>query len=141
MFDIGRVCVKIAGRDAGKKCVIIDVIDKNNVLIDGETRRRKCNIRHLEPLDNLIKVNKNAPSTEVVRLFKGLGIEIKQTKPKKVQARPKKARKKKEKPVKQGKQAKTIKQPARDKVKPKPVTKTSETGGAADKAGADSKKK
>ena len=27
MFDIGRVCMKIAGRDAGKKCVIIDVVD------------------------------------------------------------------------------------------------------------------
>jgi len=43
----GRICVKTAGRDAGLKCVIVDVLDDKFVLIDGETRRRKCNILHL----------------------------------------------------------------------------------------------
>lgn len=100
MYEIGRLCVKIAGRDSGMKCVIIDVVDKNTVIIDGQTRRRKCNVRHLEPLDEVLKVNKNAPKTEIVRVFKTLNIDIKETKPKKAQPKPKKARKKKEKPVK-----------------------------------------
>jgi large subunit ribosomal protein L14e len=83
MMEIGRLCIKIAGRDAGKKCVIIDVIDETLVMIDGETRRRKCNIRHLEPLKETIKVSKNAAHSSVVSEFKKLGIEIKETKPKK----------------------------------------------------------
>ena len=41
MFEIGRLCVKIAGRDAGNKCVIVDVIDKNFVMIDGRASCRE----------------------------------------------------------------------------------------------------
>ena len=41
MIDVGRVCVKIAGRDAGKKAVVVEKIDSNFVLIDGQTRRRR----------------------------------------------------------------------------------------------------
>ena len=26
-IEVGRVCVKIAGREAGEKCVIVEVID------------------------------------------------------------------------------------------------------------------
>ncbi|RLG55185.1 MAG: 50S ribosomal protein L14e, partial [Candidatus Hydrothermarchaeota archaeon] len=49
-IEIGRVCVKTAGREAGKRCVIVDIIDKNFVLVDGpEVQRRRCNIKHLEP--------------------------------------------------------------------------------------------
>jgi large subunit ribosomal protein L14e len=58
MYQIGRLCVKLAGRDARKKCVIIDVLDNNFVMIDGQTRRKKCNIRHLEPLDKVLKIKK-----------------------------------------------------------------------------------
>ncbi|HJX05436.1 MAG TPA: 50S ribosomal protein L14e [Candidatus Nanoarchaeia archaeon] len=103
MFELGRMCVKIAGRDAGKRCLVIDVLDDKNVMIDGETRRRKCNIKHLEPLDKVLSVNKNAPKPEVIRLFKEMGIELKESKPKKKLERPKRLRKKKEKPVKQSK--------------------------------------
>ena len=51
MLTVGRLCIKIAGRDAGKQCVIVDVLDHNKVLIDGLTRRRPCNILHLEPMN------------------------------------------------------------------------------------------
>ncbi len=60
MFEIGRVCVKIAGRDAGKKGAIVEVLDEKTVLIDGETRRRKCNVNHLEVLDQILPIGKNA---------------------------------------------------------------------------------
>jgi len=70
MFNIGRVCMKIAGRDAGMKCVIVDVIDEHYVMIDGQTRRRKCNIKHLEPLAQVVQITQNAPLLEVVRVLK-----------------------------------------------------------------------
>lgn len=88
MMDVGRLCVKIAGRDAGKKCVIIEVIDDKFVMVDGETRRRKCNVKHLEPLKEMLKISKGATHEAVKAEFKKLGIDIKDTKPK--PAKPKK---------------------------------------------------
>src|SRR3990167_5767334 len=97
MFEIGRLCVKIAGRDAGKKCVVIDVLDNNFVLIDGQTRRRKCNLRHLEPLDKIIILTKNASNDEVIRALKEESIECeekKEAKQKKVKTKEAKETKK-----------------------------------------------
>ena len=76
MIEIGRLCVKIAGRDADLKCVIIDVLDDNFVMIDGETRRRKCNILHLEPLKNVIKIKKNAPHEDIKKEFGKLKLNL-----------------------------------------------------------------
>ena len=72
MYEIGRLCVKLAGRDAGKKCVIIDILKDNYVMIDGSTRRRKCNTAHLEPLNQVIKIKKKATNAEVIKAFKKL---------------------------------------------------------------------
>ncbi len=94
MIEIGRLCVKIAGRDAGSKCVVVDTIDKKSVLIDGETRRRKCNISHLEPLAEVIKIKKGASHADISKEFKKLGFEARETKPKKAAEKPKKAKKK-----------------------------------------------
>lgn len=82
MINIGRICVKTAGRDAGRKCVVVDVLDKQ-VLIDGETRRRKCNSSHLEPLGESIEIAQGASHEEVSAAFKKLGIELPVKKPKK----------------------------------------------------------
>ena len=95
MIDIGRICVKIAGRDAGKKCVIVDVLDDTFVMIDGETRRRKCNILHLEPLDQTVELKKNAPHADVAKAFEKLGYPVHATKAKKAGKRPTHARKSK----------------------------------------------
>lgn len=95
MIDIGRICVKIAGRDAGKKCVVVDVLDDTFVMIDGETRRRKCNILHLEPLDQTIELKKNAAHADVVKAFEKLGYGVHATKAKKATTRPVHARKSK----------------------------------------------
>ena len=101
MYDIGRLCVKIAGRDAGKKCVIVDVIDQNYVLVDGQTRRKKCNIAHLEPLDKVIKIKKNASNKDIVSALKKEGIECREKAAKEKREktkRPRKLKKKKAKP-------------------------------------------
>jgi large subunit ribosomal protein L14e len=76
MYEIGRLCVKTAGRDSRIKCVIVDVLEGHFVLIDGQTRRKKCNIRHLEPLDKVLKIKKNASHEEVVDILKKEGIEV-----------------------------------------------------------------
>lgn len=86
MIEVGLVCKKLKGRDASKVCVIVDVLDKNMVLIDGETRRRKCNINHLEPTGQKLKIKKNADREEIKKIFKSdLKIELidKKSKPKK----------------------------------------------------------
>jgi len=97
MFEVGRLCIKTAGRDAGLKCVIVDVLDNKFVLIDGQTRRRKCNIKHLEPLKETIKLKKKASLKDVVTEFEKLKIEIKETKPKKPSEKPKRLKKEKTK--------------------------------------------
>lgn len=98
MIEVGRLCVKIAGRDSKLKCLIVDIIDDNHVLIDGETRRRKCNVLHLYPLKTIVEIKKGASHEDVVAAFKTLDIEIKdkKAKPKPV-ARPRKQRKVREK--------------------------------------------
>ncbi len=96
MIEVGRVCVKIAGRDAGKKCAVIKVLDENYVIIDGETRRRKCNIMHLEMINDKVDVKEEAATKDVCA---ALGVEFKETKKKDVKPRPRKQRKAKEKPA------------------------------------------
>ena len=57
-IEKGRVCVKIAGRETGKKCAIVDVIDENFVEIVGnEVKNKRCNIKHLEPVDETVEVS------------------------------------------------------------------------------------
>ena len=92
-IEIGRLCVKLAGRDAGKKGVIIDILDEKFVLIDGETRRRKCNVLHLEPLNQVLKIAKGASREEIASALKEIGMEARQSKPKPKAQRPVKKRK------------------------------------------------
>ncbi len=66
-IEIGRVCIKTSGREAGKVCVIVDILDRNFVLVDGEVKRRRCNIKHLEPTEKKVDIEKGA-STEEVKL-------------------------------------------------------------------------
>ncbi|AEG18456.1 MAG: 50S ribosomal protein L14e [Methanobacterium paludis] len=56
-IEVGRVCVKIAGREAGEKCVIVEIIDEKFVEVVGPSiKNRKCNIMHLEPVDQKIEI-------------------------------------------------------------------------------------
>ncbi|MBW3019500.1 hypothetical protein KY329_04940, partial [Candidatus Woesearchaeota archaeon] len=99
-MEKGSICVKIAGRDAGKKCVVIEK-KGYRVLIDGETRRREVNQSHLIPTGEKIEL-KTGSHDEVKTAFKQLGIEITDKKPKQAAERQKKKRKAdlKQKPVK-----------------------------------------
>ncbi|HDI12670.1 MAG TPA: 50S ribosomal protein L14e, partial [Hadesarchaea archaeon] len=45
VVDVGRVCVKIAGHEAGKRCVVVEVLDDTFVVVSGpKVKRRRCNI-------------------------------------------------------------------------------------------------
>jgi large subunit ribosomal protein L14e len=114
MYEIGRICIKLAGRDAGREAVIVDILDDKYVLVDGNVRRRKCNIIHLEPTSKTIEIRKNAPHDDVAKAFKELGFAVWETK----------AKQEKEKPVKvRGKKAETAEQPKEKKKKEKKVVK------------------
>ena len=93
MIEIGRLVVKIAGRDAGKKGIIVDILDDKFVLVDGETRRRKVNVLHIEPLNQVVNISKNASHDQVSKAIDELGLNPRETKPKQKTQKPKKKRK------------------------------------------------
>ena len=71
-IEVGRVCVKLNGRETGQKCVIVDVIDKNFVLVTGPkklsgVRRRRTNVKHLEPTEETIEIKKGASDEDVAK--------------------------------------------------------------------------
>ncbi len=133
MIEIGRLCVKIAGRDAGKKAVILEILDGCFVLIDGQTRRKRCNVKHLEPLNKVLKIKKSASHTEIIDALKKEEIEVIEPKTKESKQKPKKVKKLeqvtektviKEKETKKEKPQKTEK---KETTKPKKATKSKET--------------
>jgi len=79
VYDVGRICVKIAGREAGKKCVVVDIINENFVLVTGPksvtgVKRRRANIKHLEPTPNKVVIKKGATDEEVVKALEEAGL-------------------------------------------------------------------
>lgn len=70
--EVGRICVKIAGREAGRKCVIVDVIDKNFVLVTGPqkvngVKRRRANINHVEPTERKVSIKRGASDEDIMK--------------------------------------------------------------------------
>jgi len=73
--EVGRICVKTAGREAGKRCVVVDIIDKNFALVTGPmgvtgVRRRRVNVGHIEPTEDKVKIKRGAADTEVEKALK-----------------------------------------------------------------------
>jgi len=76
VIEIGRVCVKVRGREAGRRCVVVDILDENFVIIDGDVKRRRANIRHLEPLPIVLNIKQGASTEEVVKAMLENGIPV-----------------------------------------------------------------
>jgi large subunit ribosomal protein L14e len=71
VYDIGRVCVKLMGRETGYYCLIVDVIDKNYLLIDGlKVRRRRVNYKHIEPTTDTVDIKKGASHEDIETAIK-----------------------------------------------------------------------
>ncbi len=112
MFNVGRICTKIAGRDAGCTCVIVEELDNGLVLIDGQTRRRSCNTKHLEPSTTVITLKSGASHADVKKALGALNIDVVDTKAKKAAEKPTKSKAAKvvEEKVKPAKKAKPVAQ-------------------------------
>jgi large subunit ribosomal protein L14e len=73
-MDVGRICVKLKGREEGSRCVIVDLVDRNYVIVTGPpevtgVRRRRVNMSHLQPLDEIIEISRNASDEEIAALL------------------------------------------------------------------------
>jgi large subunit ribosomal protein L14e len=76
--EVGRICVKLTGRETGRKCVIIDVMDKSFVLVTGPkkvtgVKRRRVNINHVKPLQDKIEIPRGASDEEVNTTLQAAG--------------------------------------------------------------------
>jgi len=77
-IEVGRICIKTIGREMGKRCVIVDLVDKNFVLITGPksvtgVKRRRANLSHLDPTDKKIKIKRGATDEEVAQALSDAG--------------------------------------------------------------------
>jgi len=78
-IEVGRVCMKIAGREAGGRCVIVDLVDKNFVVITGpktvsSVKRRRVNVNHIEPTRTKIDIKRGATDEEVAAALSEAGL-------------------------------------------------------------------
>ncbi len=79
MLELGRIVLKIAGREAGKYAVIVEGVKDNFVLITGPksitgVKRRKCNIDHIEPTEHKFDIDAKADDVSIEGLWKGSGL-------------------------------------------------------------------
>ena len=72
--EVGRICVKIAGRNAGKKCVIVDIMDKSFILVTGPkavtgVKRKRANMNHIIVLEDKLDLKRGASDEEVTQIL------------------------------------------------------------------------
>ena len=80
MIEIGRIVVKTTGREALRKAVVVDIIDKNYVLITGPPtlsgiKRRRANVSHLEPTKKKLEITRQATDEDVLNAAKSAGLD------------------------------------------------------------------
>ncbi|MBS7632864.1 50S ribosomal protein L14e [Candidatus Bathyarchaeota archaeon] len=78
-IEVGRICLKLCGREAGKRCVIVDVADKSFVSITGPksvtgVKRRRVNVNHIEPTQDVLEIKRGASDEEVAEALKKAGL-------------------------------------------------------------------
>ncbi len=124
-LEIGRVCMKVAGREAGKYCVVVKKVNDAFVEVTGPkiltgVKRRRANIEHLEPLEYILQINDGAADEDVVsalekaNLMTKLGLKrpsaaamkSEKAKPQNEEVKQEKKETKEEKPKKEAKEKK-----------------------------------
>ncbi len=69
-LEVGSVCVKTTGREAGNRAVVLDNVDDKFVLILGpKVRKRKCNVLHLIPIGKKVSVSKSVTQKEIEKML------------------------------------------------------------------------
>jgi len=70
-MKVGMVCIKTKGRDAGRKVVVLSEPKEGKVLIDGpKVKRKQCNVMHLFPTSESIKIKGNETHEGVLKALK-----------------------------------------------------------------------
>ena len=70
-LNIGSLCIKTAGRKAGEKVIVIEIDKEKHIatIIGKNIKKKKCNLRHLMPLNKTRTVNKNISQKEAEKLI------------------------------------------------------------------------
>lgn len=63
-ISLGRIVTKIMGREAGRRAVVTEIIDRNFVEITGPfdltgVKRRRVNINHIEPSEHVLDISRD----------------------------------------------------------------------------------
>jgi large subunit ribosomal protein L14e len=79
LYEVGRTCVKVMGRETGSYCVIVELKDDNYVVVTGPknisgVRRRICNVRHLEPLETILPISAGVKDADVEKALTEAGL-------------------------------------------------------------------
>src|SRR5512136_2461382 len=79
-LQVGTVCLKIVGREAGKHCVVIKKLAGSKskdtfVMVTGPklltgVKRRRSNVAHLEPTQYILDIKEDAADEEVIEAYK-----------------------------------------------------------------------
>jgi len=125
-FEVGRVAMKIAGREAGSYCVVVEPAgtkkeEKNFVFVTGPklltgVKRRKCNVEHLKATEHTVDIKKGASDEEVIAAYEKSNL-LNTFNLKKPSAAQMKAREDKEKKKSEKKQPKKKKAEKKEKSK------------------------
>jgi len=134
-LEVGRVCLKVAGREAGKYCVVLKKMDNTFVLVTGPktltgVKRRRCNVEHLEPTSYALKIDTEADDDVVIKAYDAIGLtkklslrlpspEVMKEVEKKVKEIPKKVEKPKEEEKAEKPMKEEEKKPEKIEEKPK----------------------
>lgn len=86
VLEVGRVCMKIAGREAGKYCVVLKPAgktksEKSFVFVTGPrlltgVKRRKSNIDHLKATEYKLEVSEGAADEAVLGAYEKAGLIV-----------------------------------------------------------------
>jgi large subunit ribosomal protein L14e len=67
-MEVGQICIKTKGREAGRKVVVLSKAKNGRVLVDGtKVKRKECNVLHLFPTNKKIDVKSEAKHEDVVK--------------------------------------------------------------------------
>ena len=105
VLEVGRICIKTAGREAGKYCTVLKKIDDAFVSVTGPklltgVKRRKCNVSHLEATQYAIEIKEEASDEEVMQAMDKAGLikKLDLKKPSAAEMKAEKAKPKEERP-------------------------------------------
>jgi large subunit ribosomal protein L14e len=78
-LTVGRVAMKIAGREAGRYCTVLTKPKESFVQVTGPkvltgVKRRRCNIEHLEPTKYKIDIKSEESDKGVIKAMEKEGL-------------------------------------------------------------------